>query len=247
MCQKLSCENIKNITESFYSEFCGINVLGLSNGTYFVSSEKRDGELKGLGCKYTIYILVRDDLCVVSYSPKYKTFIEPLKDLSIDNIILAVKKQFKLKKRRLMIFDKETVNDFGNAKILETTDYHLYEAFFRAIVPKANPEGWLYEYFIEKAAKGLFTGYFSDDKLLSVCDAPDMPYMEGKIQHTGINTLKKERRKGYARCAAGLAAHNLIEKGICPQWDCAEENIASIKLAESVGYKEFGLAYVLEE
>ncbi len=74
-----------------------------------------------------------------------------------------------------------------------------------------------------------------------------MPYMEGKIQHTGINTLEGERRKGYAACTAALATHHLIEKGVCPQWECHAENTASVALAKSIGYKEYGAAYILEE
>lgn len=53
--------------------------------------------------------------------------------------------------------------------------------------------------------------------------------MEDIIQHTGIETLEEERRKGYAKCTAALAVHNLIENGICPQWECNINNIASIE------------------
>lgn len=190
---------------------------------------------------------MNDSLCVVSYSPKHKAFIEQLKECGKDEIIFAVSQQFELKRMKLMMFEKEAVTCYGNARILKAEDYPLYEAFFRAAYPGANPDGWLYEYFIEKTDKEYFAGYLSDHKLLSVCDAPDMPYMGDKIQHTGINTLKEERRKGYAACTAALAAHHLIEKGVCPQWECHAENIASIELAKTIGYKEYGVAYILEE
>lgn len=116
-----------------------------------------------------------------------------------------------------MIFHEEVVKQYGDAKILSVTDYPLYEAFFRTATSNANPDGWLYDYFIEKAAKEYFVRYISNDKLVSVCDAPDMPSMEDKIQHTGISTLNEERRKGYAKCTVALATHHLIENGVCPQ------------------------------
>lgn len=103
------------------------------------------------------------------------------------------------------------------------------------------------DYFEEETEKEYFTGYFINNELVSVCDAPDMPYMEDVIQHTGIVTLKKERRKGYAKLTAALSTHNLIEKGICPQWECHIENSASIALAESIGYEKYGVAYIFEE
>lgn len=115
---------------------------------------------------------------------------------------------------QLMKFKHERVKEYGNARVLKKADYPLYEEFFRSTSPTADPTGWLQEYFEEKVQKEYFTGYFANDKLVSVCDAPDMPYMEDTIQHTGIVTLKSERRKGYAKCTAALAAHHLIENGV---------------------------------
>lgn len=85
-----------------------------------------------------------------------------------------------------MLFEKEIVIDYGSARILCGADYPLYETFFRKANPNADPDGWLYDYFTEKTEKGYFTGCFTDNKLASVCDAPDMPYMQDKIQYTGI-------------------------------------------------------------
>lgn len=247
MYRKLTLEDIRNITNQFYSHFCGVNISEVEQGINFVCSTERDKELKGLGCKYTLYLLVKDGLCIVSYSPKYKCYIDELREYNADEIIAAVNQKYKVKKMQLMIFNEEVVTQYGDAKILEETDYPLYESFFRETNPNANPDGWLHEYFLEKTSKEYFVGYISNSKLVSVCDAPDMPFMEEKIQHTGISTLREERRKGYAKCTAALAAHHLIENGVCPQWECRSDNIASIELAKSIGYKEYGLAYILEE
>lgn len=238
---------IKSITEDYYSQFCGITLSDLKRGTYFVCSAERDVKLRGFGCKYAIYVLVKDDLCVAAYSPRYMGFMEQWKLFDRDRMIAAVNQRFQLKKMQLMMFEKEAVTHYGHAKILRAADYPLYESFFRETVPGANPDGWLYEYFVEKTGKEYFTGYLSGSRLLSVCDAPDMPYMEDRIQHTGIHTLKQERRKGYAACTAALAAHHLMEMNVCPQWECRAGNTASIELAKSIGYKEYAAAYILEE
>ena len=243
----MTAQMIERITKDYYSHFCGIDLSSSKCGTYFICSAERDEKLRGFGCKYAIHILVNGSLCVVSYSPKHRALIEQSKKCGGDEIILAVSRHFSLKKMRLMMFEKEIVTCYGNARILKDEDYPLYEAFFRAVSPNADPDGWLHEYFIEKTSKEYFAGYFSDRKLLSVCDAPDMPYMEDAIQHTGINTLKEEQRKGYAACTAALATRHLLEKGVCPQWECHADNIASIELAKSIGYKEYGTAYILEE
>ena len=246
MCNKLTLKEIENTTNEFYSYFCGVDISKVKQGIHFVCSPERDMELKGFGCKYMLYIFVKDDVCIVSYSPKYKESIDKLRQCNIGEILRLLNQEVKLKKMQLMIFAEEKVKAYGEAKVLEEADYPLYEVFFRKTFPKANPKGWLFEYFIEKAAKGYFTGYIVNDALVSVCDAPDMPYMEDIIQHTGIQTLKDERRKGYAKCTAALAAHHLIGKGVCPQWECRVDNIASIELAQSIGYQKYGTAYILE-
>lgn len=238
---------VENITVSFYSQYCRIHLSQLEKQDWFVCSEERDEALKGLGCRYTVYILVKDGRFIAAFSPRYRGIFEPWKDYSRDALIAAANRRFRLKKMRLMIFEQETVTDFGSAKILRADDYPLFEAFFRKANPGVDPGGWLEDYFIEKSGKEYFTGYPLDGKLVSVCDAPDMPYLEGKIQHTGIQTLAPERRKGYAARTAALAAHHLLEMDICPQWECGADNLASIALAKAIGYGEFAEAYVLEE
>ena len=238
---------IQEITERFYSHFCGTDISKLNRGIYFVCSADRDAELKGFGRKYTIFIYVKEELCIISYSPKYKAYFETLKKCNVNNLVERVNKNFNMKKKQLMIFNDEIVTQYGDAKILSKEDYPLYESFFRTIKPNVNPNGWLHEYFFEKSAKKYFVGYLKNGKLVSVCDTPDMPYMQDKIQHTGIETLVEERKKGYAKCVTALATHNMLENGICPQWECDINNKPSINLAKSIGYKEYGVAYILEE
>lgn len=244
---RLTKKEIDTITNEFYSCFCGINLSEAVSGISFVCSDSRNDEVKGFGCKYSIYVLVTEDACVVSYAPQYADFFKQLQEASVVDILTAMDTSFKIKKMQLMKFRQECVWEYGNAQVLKKADYPLYEEFFRLTSPTADPTGWLLEYFEEKVEKEYFIGYFMNGKLVSVCDAPDMPYMEDVIQHTGIVTLKNERRKGYAKLTAALATHHLIENGICPQWECHAENIASIALAESIGYDKYGVAYILEE
>lgn len=243
----LNEENIQKITIEYYSCFCCTDLSKLEQGVHFICSTERNSILKGYGCKYSLYILLKDNLCVVAYSPAFQNFAETLKNSQPDGIIAVAENKYRLKKMRLLIFNKEKVLHYGNAKALSIEDYPFFEDFFRETHPTANPNGWLSEYFIEKASKGYLSGYFKDGRLVSACDAPDMPYMENKIQHTGIMTLKEERQKGYGKLTAALATHCLLQAGVSPQWECGVENIASFELAKAIGYKEFGTAYILEE
>lgn len=240
----LTLSQAYDITVRYYSRFSCTDLSKPEHGVHFICSEERDRLLKGYGCKYSLYIFMKDNLCVVTYSPALRDFADTLRQIRSDGIIAAVEDKFCLKKMHLMIFREEKVLKYGGARVLGDNDYPAYESFFRKVHENSNPDGWLKDYFSEK--KGCFTGYFKDGSLVSVCDAPDMPYMEGIIQHTGIVTLKEERRKGYGKLTAALAAHRLLQNGICPQWECELENTASFMLAKSIGYEEFGKAYILK-
>ncbi|MEL7625817.1 MAG: GNAT family N-acetyltransferase [Anaerolineaceae bacterium] len=247
MTKTLTSEEIFETTVEYYSHFCGMNISTAKPGIHFIPTTERDLELKGYGRKITLFLLVKDDLCIVSFSPKYQDLINDLINDNINGVIAKLNNTFTLKKNHLMMFHQEVLDRFGEARILNLSDFSLFEGFFRANNPTADPEGWLFEYFSEKVKKEYFAGYFSNSKLVSVSDAPDMPYLESKIQHTGISTMKEERGKGFGKRTVGLATHHLIELGICPQWQCDVDNIASIALAKSIGYQDYGTAYFLEE
>ena len=238
---------IRETTIEYYSRFVDTDIDKLTSGIYFVESTKRDEEIRGFGCNYSIYALEKDDILVVTYSPRYREFMDKIRNSDKESIINAIKELDNLKILKLFIFDVEKVTAYKEARILTREDYPDYEKFFVETNPGAEPEGWLDEYFYEKTDRQLFVGYYEGDMLVSVCDAPDMPYMEGKIQHTGIMTLKEVRGKGYGKCTAGLATHNLIERGICPQWECNIDNVKSGNLAKAIGYEEYGVAYIIED
>lgn len=237
---------IRRITLEFYSHFCGVDLNQNPSGLHITCTPRRDEVVKGLGCRYPVYILEKEGLLAAACSPRYGEEMESLRGLSADEALAAVRQRWNLREVRLMVFRRERVKNFDAARVLEPSQYSLYEAFFRRANPQADPAGWLREYFTEKAGMGYFTGYLKDGQLVSVCDAPDMPYMEGIIQHTGIHTLAGERGKGFGKYTAALAAHQLLGMGVCPQWECRDDNPASRRLALSIGYVEYARAYILQ-
>lgn len=241
----MTFEDVYEITERFYAHFCGEKPSRLGPGVHFIEDPRREQVLKGFGCKYPLYILERDGQCVVSYAPRHRAFADSVRACGMGEIVSRARRAFALKEMHLMVFARNRVEQYGQARVLRPGDYPLYQAFFREAHPGARPEGWLEEYFLEK--NGYFVGYEWAGRLACVCDAPDMPYMEGEIQHTGIYTLKEARRMGFARRTAALAARHLMEMGVCPQWECALDNQASFELAKSVGYEPYGRAYILVE
>ena len=247
-CMKIDAREIKKRTYDYYSCFCGVGVSNFKHGIQFVCTDERSRILKGFGCKYSIYILCKEDACIVSYSPKYQPYFDDLIQLTdVKELIATINQSYPLKTYQLMEFVEECVFDYKDARMLKRDDYPLFENFFKKAYPSVSETSWLKDYFEERVDKGFFFGYIIDDELIALCDAPDMPYMEGYIQHTGIVTLPEYRRKGYAKLCAALATHHHIQSGIVPQWECALDNIASIQVAKSIGYKEFAQAFIFEE
>lgn len=247
-CMKIDAREIKKRTYDYYSCFCGVGVSNFEYGIQFVCTDERSRILKGFGCKYSIYILCKEDACIVSYSPKYQPYFDELTQLTdVKGLIATINQSYPLKAYQLMEFVEECVFDYKDARMLKRDDYALFETFFKKAYPSVSEIGWLKAYFEGKVDKGFFFGYIIVDELVALCDAPDMPYMEGYIQHTGIVTLPEYRRKGYAKLCAALATHHHIQSGIVPQWECVLDNIASIQVSKSIGYKEFAQAFIFEE
>ena len=87
---RLTEREIDTITNEFYSCFCGINLSEAVSDISFVCSESRNEEVRGFGCKYSIYVLVKEKTCIVSCAPQYDAFFKKLQDASIDGILKAV-------------------------------------------------------------------------------------------------------------------------------------------------------------
>ncbi len=247
--KSLTLEQVREITLRYYGLLSGFPPETLSPGTHLLCTPERDRPLQGLGCRYGVYALVQPGLCAVSYSPRHRAFFEALGPLAPAELLDRVRAGFPLRHMKLLLFAGLRVTDLGSARVLFPADYPLYEDFFRAANPAVSlgDDPWLRDYFLERSAWGGFTGVEADGRLVSVCDAPDMPYLAGEIQHTGIVTLPAYRRRGFARQAAALAARHHLEHGLCPQWECRAENTASYRLALSVGYAPWADAYLLEE
>lgn len=242
--------NIHNITFDYYSKLLCVDLRTINkDGIMFNETILRDEEVKGFGCKFTIYAFISNDKNIITYSPKYHSVFHELKNkITKENIIESLKEKFPKIVHRI-IFEYNNIGiDTKDARKLINADYPAYERFFLKMYPKADiSDGWLSNYFFQKVNKGYMFGYFVEEKLVCISDAPDMPYDEDIIQHTGIATLKEYRKQGYAKATASLAAKELIKMGVCPQWETLSNNVASINLAKSIGYVKIADAYIMEE
>ena len=56
----------------------------------------------------------------------------------------------------------------------------------------------------------------------------------------GVSTVEQWREKGFATAAASLVAQKIQAKGKVPAWSCGEDNTASLRVAQKLGFTEVG-------
>ena len=56
----------------------------------------------------------------------------------------------------------------------------------------------------------------------------------------GVSTLETWREKGFSTAAASLVAQEIQARGKVPAWSCGEDNYASLRVAEKLGFTEVG-------
>jgi RimJ/RimL family protein N-acetyltransferase len=95
----------------------------------------------------------------------------------------------------------------------------------------------LRDYFSDCVSSGFSYGVEVGGRLVSVTDAPTMPYMAEAVQEIGINTHTGFYGKGYATAACSAMVNALLSKGLCPMWSTNLDNLASQALAKRIGFE----------
>jgi GNAT superfamily N-acetyltransferase len=73
-----------------------------------------------------------------------------------------------------------------------------------------------------------------DERVVAVCEAGTRTET---LWDVGIDTLEGHRRRGHASaCFRALAAH-MAAQGLQPVWGAGDDNIASMRLAATLGFK----------
>ena len=85
--------------------------------------------------------------------------------------------------------------------------------------------------------EGIAAGTVVDDDIVAIAHT----YAETDL-HTdiGVSTLEAWREKGFSTAAASLVAQEIQARGKVPAWSCGEDNLASLRVAEKLGFTEIG-------
>ena len=80
---------------------------------------------------------------------------------------------------------------------------------------------------------GIVAGAIVDDQLVSIAHT----YAETDLHaDVGVFTIEQYRGNGFATAASSLVAREIQAGGKVPVWSCGEDNYASLRVAQKVGF-----------
>lgn len=237
--------NYLRITNEYYANWLGVSPDALSqDGIHAVKSSQRDILQKGYPTEFDLYVFVQDKRIIVSYNDETEKHLDALLSSikagdKSEHIADVIKDAYGItpgQNPKFVFYHPERSTN-ALVRALTIGDYPSFLRFFTMNNPDSNTD-WLFDYFRRITDKRYSYGIMVDNLLVAATDAPDMPYMESEVQEIGINTLAEYRRKGYAKAVCLAAINSLLKRNICPQWSTRAGNVASERLAYSVGFKK---------
>ena len=101
----------------------------------------------------------------------------------------------------------------------------------------AEVRGNGYETHAAMITDGIAAGAVVDGNIVAIAHT----YAETDLHaDIGVFTLEAWRKKGFSTAAASLVAQAIQAKGKVPAWSCCEDNYASLRVAEKLGFTEIG-------
>ena len=127
------------------------------------------------------------------------------------------------------IFDDPIVREFTRSDVV------LLQA---AGVDGANFRGGLQA----QIEQGTIAGAVVDGRIVSTAQTAAITESYADI---GVATDEQWRGRGFATAAASIVARRIQETGRTPVWSCGEDNLASLRVAQKLGFEEVSrLTYV---
>ncbi len=89
---------------------------------------------------------------------------------------------------------------------------------------------------------GWGVGAVRDGQLICWCTAE---YVSSDSCGIGIETAASARRQGMATAAAAAFVRRCWDRGIVPHWECWQDNVPSVKIAEKLGFQKLETSEVI--
>ncbi len=232
----------------YYNKFLGVDFYCKNTKTIFVSSDVRNHPIN-IDFYYPIIV---SDFCgkiIFSISPKYFDDISKLcnDELDFENIQLILHEYFSKKQINFEIKTMNRMAKFSDTKTVSKAvllKNNMKQYFLDSFSSDINLEEKLNKW--EKVKKNIKdTCYFcflQKGKILSTSFVSDIIYGTGNIV---VFTKKEHRLNGYARECLIKCINWCFSNNILPIYFVDTENKGSIKLAQSLEFKNMSKEIVV--
>lgn len=236
------------LSKQYYAKWVNVDPSILDQeGVFTVFSPERDKRQPGYGKRFDLYCLLLPNVTIISYGQHFRDRIGLIErcfteTTTLDDAKAALQARLGIRPQHAFKYVFTSLPpdlDTFQARQLDRNHYGDFLSFHKHLYPDSNQETWLKAYFDQIADAGYVYGIIVGGQVVSATEVPDLPYMRDVIVEPGINTLPDYRQRGYATIVVGALLKHLLAVPKVPIWSCAAANIASQRLAESVGYAKF--------
>lgn len=236
--------NHYNKTLEYYSYWTEVKVNYFDKKEIiFKKSNNRNIKQEGYPSIYNGYVYINNYNLIFSYGDKIEKYIPLIKEKINNENILQVLEDFcignlsickKFYYSEEMFFDNDEAVLLGERNLIDFINF-IKDA--NCLHNDINTD-WIKDYFYQNLRSQSLWAIYKDNKIVSCTEKPDIPYLNNIIVEPGINTLQEYRKNNYAKKVLSKFIKNIINNGQTPIWSCGKNNIASEKLAKSLGFKE---------
>ena len=140
-----------------------------------------------------------------------------------------------------------TIRYYGDVYHALLKPVHCYpNAAVRLLTPEdvtrltkapAEVQGNGYKTHAAMVTDGIAAGAIVDNNIVAIAHT----YAENNLHaDIGVSTIEAWREKGFATAAASRVAQEIQVRGKVPVWSCGEDNLASLRVAQKLGFTEVG-------
>jgi len=240
----------KTIVDKYYHDFLDIDKSKKINNCYYISTTNRNKVLNK-EYYYPLIIAKYNNKRYISVSDKHsQEFLKYIKNYDIlnlsekniyeliNNYFKNIFNLFKIKTMYRLYKDKKIKIDNNNSMLLsENTKEYFLNTGKKSINKEYKEKMWNeMKYLIDNDLVYIVP---RDKKIVSMAYISDT-YNNGA--NIVVNTDEKYRNLGYGKNTVTMVVNTTIDKKYLPIYFVNKENVSSIKLAESLGFK-----YISEE
>ena len=154
---------------------------------------------------------------------------------------LKVFRDYNLRPRRTLFLQHHQLESVKKSKAIDNDltirpiDRSLLDACDLEHVPFVRREvEWMWPSIDRFYDNGFGFVAIAEGKVTSWCTAE---YVSRQMCGVGIETMPDYQDRGIATVVARAFVNNCLNKGIVAYWECDVENLASVRVAEKVGFK----------